>query len=252
MMKEIKENLESLLEDALSSIGAFRKKTYDTTFSNLYEEYKDTVERLEAHLGDTNEETDLGQIAIIIPDYAQKKLEQALKKEQKKLSMDLNLAMAAYVIPVLTYTRQPKCDKLAEEIISLWNERNVTGLVLSKSSYEKIAGGFKKGFCYITTAVCEDQNKPDDCRELTVLRTYRDQYMMCTEEGQKLVEEYYDIAPAIVYAINMHKDASAVYQGIYNEYLIPCIAFAENGENDACRELYKKMVRTLEKEYLCS
>ena len=83
MMNKIKEDLESLFDDALSDVEAFRKKTYDTTFHNLCEAHKDMLACLETYLADTSGEADRDQFILVIPDYAQRKLEQAPKKSRK-------------------------------------------------------------------------------------------------------------------------------------------------------------------------
>ena len=112
-------------------------------------------------------------------------------------------------------------------------------------------GGFKKNIlCYITTAVCEYQNKPDDCYELEILRRYRDTYLMQTKEGRSLVQEYYDIAPRIVWAIDMQPDKDKIYQELYSEYLMPCIHYVEEECNKECKDLYVDMVRSLEKRFI--
>ena len=97
--------------------------------------------------------------------------------------------------------------------------------------------------------MCESRNLPDDCYELETLRKYRDGYLMQTEEGKRLVEEYYDIAPGIVMAVNMHRDASDIYEKIYQKYLVPCIQDAESGRNEECKERYINMVTELQNEY---
>lgn len=250
MQEEMMGNFRKLFDDAMEKVGAFRKKTYEEAFRNLYDEYKDLVESLLAFCSESTDGKNLKAAAAVIPEYAQEKMKDASKREQKKLAMDMNLVMAVYVVPMITYTRSQTGDQLAVEMVHLWNERNITGLILSKSSYEAVAQGFHKGLCYITTAVCKDQNKADDCMELTELRRYRDEYLMQSETGRILVEEYYNVAPAIVFAIDMHKDASAIYRDIYQEYLLPCVTYAKDQRNLECKTLYKDMVRKLEQEYL--
>ncbi|KMZ54633.1 cell wall-associated protease [Dorea sp. D27] len=84
------------------------------------------------------------------------------------------------------------------------------------------------------------------------LRAYRDEYLMSTEDGRALVDEYYDIAPGIVQIINMQKDADEIYEELYKNCLAPCISCIEAGEEEQCRELYTRMVRGLQKKYLYS
>ena len=98
-------------------------------------------------------------------------------------------------------------------------------------------------FCYITTAVCESLNKPDDCYELTTLRKYRDEYLLSTESGREIVEEYYNIAPTIVKRIGRQDDAGEIYRGIWDEYLSPCIHLIEKGRKEECKDRYSEIGR---------
>jgi len=61
--------------------------------------------------------------------------------------------------------------------------------------------GGASGGCFLTTAVAEHRGEPDDGPTLTLLRGFRDGYMMRTPERRALVEEYYAIAPKLVAAI---------------------------------------------------
>ena len=62
-------------------------------------------------------------------------------------------------------------------------------------------GGGGDGGCFLTTAVTERRGEPDDGPTLTLLRGFRDGYMVRTRERRALVEEYYAIAPKLVAAI---------------------------------------------------
>ena len=106
--------------------------------------------------------------------------------------------MAVYVIPFLNYSRNEDCEKLSRRIVEVWNEKKVTSLTLSHSSYDDIAEGFRSKLCYITTAVCEHMQKEDDCYEMQVMRRFRDEYLMQTDEGRSIIKDYYEVAPGIV------------------------------------------------------
>jgi hypothetical protein len=58
------------------------------------------------------------------------------------------------------------------------------------------------GGCFITTAVCEMFDKPDDCYELTMFRNFRDEYLKKQSDGEMLIVECYQIAPIIVSRID--------------------------------------------------
>ena len=111
--------------------------------------------------------------------------------------------------------------------------------------------GFKRGkLCFITTAVCESFGKPDDCYELTSFRRFRDEQMLATPEGRALVEEYYDVAPAIVTCIDLSEERKSVYEDIWSEWLAPCLKDIESGRMADCGKRYAQMVRSLKYRYL--
>lgn len=252
-MEDTKKALESLFDEMLGNIKYFKKKSYHSLFESLYEGHKELFASIARMCEEAKEEDKEGlieELASVIPEYAYLKMQEVPKRKKEMFSVDYNMAMAVYIIPLLTYSRDPECERIADRMVELWNKKQITSMKLGRSSFEDIAGGFRKGFCYITTAVCESQNKPDDCYELMMLRHYRDSYLMQTEEGKRIVEEYYEIAPRIVLAIGMQNDSSRIYEGIYRDYLTPCIHFAESGKNEECKKLYMDMVRHLQTKYL--
>lgn len=104
--------------------------------------------------------------------------------------------------------------------------------------------------CYITTAMCRDTGKADDCLELQALRQYRDDVMLETEQGRALVKDYYHKAPKIVSRINQEQQHERIYRDLREQYIQPAAQAALNGQNDLALKLYKEMVDTLAKKYL--
>ena len=101
--------------------------------------------------------------------------------------------------------------------------------------------------CFITTAVCNSFDKPDDCFELTTFRNFRDTWLVNQPDGKALIAEYYDIAPRIVANINRLADAAQIYKSIWQQYLEPCLNFIRSGDNLSCKNKYVEMVRELKK-----
>ena len=54
------------------------------------------------------------------------------------------------------------------------------------------------------------------------------------------------------FLVRLLQGASEIYADIWEKYLKPCVRLIEAGEQEECRELYTKMVRSLEKKYLYS
>ena len=103
--------------------------------------------------------------------------------------------------------------------------------------------------CFITTAVCNSFNKPDDCYELTMFRNFRDEWLMSQSDGKPLIDEYYDIAPRIVEKIDNLPNAAQVYQSIWNKYLKPCLTCIEKKNYLHCKEIYIAMVNNLRERF---
>lgn len=104
--------------------------------------------------------------------------------------------------------------------------------------------------CYITTAVCNSFGKADDCYELSLFREFRNGYLLGTEGGEKLVEEYYRTAPEIIRCIDMLPERDDVYYKIWKKYLSKCVECIQHKELEACKNLYIEMVKRLERLYL--
>lgn len=254
-MEQIKVELAQLFDEMITQVKHFRRKTYEGLFKDCREKYKETIHKIEELCVQASEEERPGlieQMSAIIPDYAESKIKELSKRQKDRVGVDYNMNMAVFIVPLFSYEHQENCEMIAERMVAMWNERSVTGLTLGQSSYDAIAGGFRKGLCYITTAVCESQHKPDNCYELMALRGYRDTYLMQTEQGRAMVEEYYDIAPAIVQVINMQKAPDAIYEDLYQSHLLPCIQDIQNKEPEACLEKYADMVNKLTRKYLYS
>ena len=165
---------------------------------------------------------------------------------------DEKVILAIFFVPMVRKLQLP----VSEEFVSLLQKKWVERYPKSPfylGDYESISGGFRKkflGLCFITTAVCQELGKPDDCAELTAFRAFRDGYLAAQPDGEALIREYYNIAPGIVTCINTCSDRHASYERIREQYLTPCYEDLLAGRNADCKTRYVQMVRDLEREYL--
>ena len=127
---------------------------------------------------------------------------------------------------------------------------NIAGELANRARAMGYKPSTDNGPCFITTAVCENLNKPDDCYELTTFRKFRDNWLIAQPDGKNLIAEYYAIAPQIVDKINRFPSAVQVYKNLLHDYLEPCLVFIEHGDNQACKQLYIDMVTYLKGNYL--
>ena len=104
--------------------------------------------------------------------------------------------------------------------------------------------------CFLTSACVEAKGLPDDCHELSILRSFRDGYLSSLPGGREEVAEYYFIAPQIVAAIKDRANAPAIFNSIYEKLVCPCVEMIERGENENAHKLYRDSVRQLQTQYL--
>ncbi len=163
---------------------------------------------------------------------------------------DAKFTLCLVMIPALRSLRLSIGEEFAQLLREKWLER-YPKKVFQLTTYQEIAQGFqRKKLCFITTAVCSCLGKPDDCAELTALRAFRDGYLSACPDGPALIRVYYDLAPAVVTAIDVADDPKTVYPAIWTKYLSPCLDALNRGEPGLCKDLYTGMVQDLCSKYL--
>lgn len=173
------------------------------------------------------------------------------KKNPRILMEDDKMTVAIFLVPMVGHLNLSISGDFCQRLQKAWMERYPKN-PFYVGDYETISKGFRKKFklCFITTAVCEELGKPDDCEELTAFRAFRDGYLMSCPDGPALIEEYYNIAPGIVTCINLCGDRVQRYQKIRDRYLGRCYEDLRSGRPEDCKKRYIRMVRDLERTYL--
>ena len=101
--------------------------------------------------------------------------------------------------------------------------------------------------CFITTACIESRGLHVDCYELETLRKFRDNWVSKHENGPAEIKIYYDIAPKIVEKLNHLPNSKEIYEKIYQEVVIKCVQFIEEGKEEDAYLLYKNASFDLKK-----
>ena len=107
----------------------------------------------------------------------------------------------------------------------------------------------KSGGCFITTATCQTLGKSDNCFELNTFRNYRDNWLINQEGGEQLIEKYYKVAPIIVQNIQSKLNHNLIFKNIWDDYLIQCLKFINDGEYEKAKKIYISMVESLSGEF---
>ena len=246
------ERIDELVRDYDKRLARFTRNGYEGCFQEyvkLGEEILLPIEQYVASVENREEpiETKITDKLLSVIEKNINENKGFLNKNSKSMLIDQHrYFLAVYLIPMLGYLKLELSDRLADCIMESWRKVYPKS-EFKKATYEELAAGFlRKGFCFITTAVCDSLNKSDDCYELTRLREFRDTYLMKGTAGRKLVEEYYQVAPRIVVYLNMQTDRHERYQRLWDQYLQPCLKDIEHGRKIRCKNRYVRMVRKLQ------
>lgn len=246
-----------LLEQAPARIAEFKKETYEASFRRYVEDNAHVWSTLAATWSEETQDRELDreQAADCLADRACELLEaQKGRAKRNAAQMNINLYMVSYVLPaIIAYQRrcgggEEEMHKLTDAIGRKWEER--FGQRIQAADYESIQGGFKQKLCFVTTAVCCGIHKPIDCREIALMKRYRDEYLFGQADGEALIQEYYDIAPTIVKRIAKEASPEEKYRYLWKHYISKCVALVEQQKNEQCRQLYVKMMAELKETYM--
>ena len=102
--------------------------------------------------------------------------------------------------------------------------------------------------CFLTTAMCTYYNKDDNCYELTFLRGFRDFWLKFNDDGEKIIQQYYEIAPIILSKINCDIQCDAIFEYIKNCIYL-CIQFINSKNYIKAKNNYIRMVNNLLNHY---
>lgn len=253
------ERIAGLFDQAEERIAGFNKETYEIAFHKNLEDNA-PVWNMIKETGSGNmllkeQEQARRQIADAFIQGARDKVD-ALSSRSKREMMqsNLNLYMVCYVFPaIIAWMKRDgasdeETKQLTDVVCAGWQE--AFGTCIQASDYESIQAGFKQKLCFVTTAVCRGLRKPQNCKEITLMKQFRDGYFSESEEGKRLIQEYYDIAPTIVKRISREDNPEEKYLYLWNTYIKRCVEYIEDGQNEECNRLYKAMMTELKEEYM--
>lgn len=250
------DRIAGLLDLAEDKTAEFRKETYEESFRQYLEEHILIWNMLcGTEADDMAKEQIRARAADALVQGARRRFENMKGRAQKdRLQYQLNLYMVSYVLPAVI-AWQKRCGRPKEEtkqitdlICGRWQE--AFGARIQASDHASIQAGFRQKLCFVTTAVCQGLRKPQDCKEIILMKQFRDGYFSESAEGKQLIQEYYDIAPTIVKRISREADPEEKYRYLWNTYIKKCVDHIENGRNEQCSSLYETMMSELKEEYM--
>lgn len=233
------------------SMGRVTKTEFFSYFENYYNHCAPPFEALERWiLGQSNNRERLleqsatflmNQIEAWFPTQKGWKI----RSRRTEIIERTKFTIAIFLVPTVRKCASSIGDEFCEKLREQWIIRHPKS-VFELASYQELANGFKKRpFCFITTAVCEFRGESDDCAMLSSFRAFRDGYLRNCPDGEKMIAEYYEIAPGIVSRIDFCEDRAMVYTKLYNDYLMPCYNALLNDDPAECRDQYVRMMHFL-------
>lgn len=134
-------------------------------------------------------------------------------------------------------------DNLVNLINALTNASPVTSTTKQKTHQDPVTQtSSQEGLCFITTAACVVNNKPDDCYELKTLRRFRDTYMR-QHKLEYLTKQYYEEAASITAMLDslVPDVKDCLLMSCYNSFILPAVVAIDEGRNGDALALYVTM-----------
>jgi DNA-directed RNA polymerase subunit RPC12/RpoP len=251
LLAQAKESLPDDLFNQRTKMQNIAQKTYPDLFQKNCKAFRPALEKFDrACRSAANSEEAIDRFAeTLLNRFEEVIVEDGIKKPSNPHFYNYAYMLISLFIPTILEYQSDFSEPLVDAFLSKWKVKYPKNPI-GKATYEDINSGFRKKWCFITTAVCQTLNKPDDCYELNAFRGFRDNWLAQAEDGKAKIQEYYLFAPLIVQAINASPRKEEVYRGIWKDYLAPCLTDIEQNRQQSCAKLYEKMVKNLELEWL--
>lgn len=218
-----------------------RPKVYPKHFEAYMDSFRELFQELARACPGKENAARLGELTVASLDTWAKETGRSKASVQRLLD-ECKYTLCLLTVPALRSLGCAAGEDIACALHDAWVKLYPQN-TFTPVTYGEITAGFKpRKLCYITTAVCRQAGKADNCPELVRFRAFRDDYLASTPQGQDLIDRYYDLAPGICMAIDLCHRRDVVYPALWESFLRPCYEALGRGDNDACRELYTAMV----------
>jgi hypothetical protein len=248
------DNAVSILDNRLTlaqdASKVFNLQMYEPAFIRYYNILTGSLDYFDRAYRDYKGDKDK-----LVADYASE-FGRRILENMGQAQKDKNAVMEDYVylyiifaVPAVMKYEKTYSDKMSDILLDTWNQR-YPKRKLSKAGFEKINAGFKKKWCFITTAVTKTLGLPDDCYELNSFRKFRDEYLAEQPLGRLEIMEYYMTAPSVVEAIDKSPSREQIYRDIWNRHLNQCLRLYEQNHFEQCRQSYEDMMSELREKWM--
>lgn len=256
LMERVRENIIHTVADDPAIREKINRKDFDEAFDEYERSFRGIFDDLDLACRIAPERKD-ANIEDAVGFFLDRLEERWTEKGRKPGSLHYNIkrdddkmTIAVFLVPMVGRLRLSISRTFCETLQRRWVERYPKSPFYI-GTYEAISEGFRRKLklCFITTAVCREEGKPDDCDELNAFRAFRDGYLANCSDGPALIREYYETAPGIVVGLELCGGPDA-YREVRETWLEPCYQDIKEGREAQCKKRYTEMVQTLAKRYL--
>ena len=99
--------------------------------------------------------------------------------------------------------------RLEETAKAKARRENTYNTTYQRTEHTSYSSSSSDSSCFLTTATCRVMGYEDDCEVLQSFRHFRDHVLLTESEGEKLVGEYYQIAPRLLEKIERKSQSSS-------------------------------------------
>lgn len=103
--------------------------------------------------------------------------------------------------------------------------------------------------CYLTTAMCNILNYPDDNYYLQTLRTFRDTVLKQNYKYIPILLSYDVIGPQIAYNLMNDEKRVEIATSLFNNYITASVTAIENNKTNDAINIYTAMTQSLADKY---
>lgn len=145
------------------------KNEFEAAFSDVYATAEPVFRMLDEAVSSMPDETDARLLESANAFLDALELDWAANRNRNGARDDDKMVIAIFLVPAIRKLELPTSEAFCKTLQAEW-VRRYPKTPFYLGDYEAISTGFRKklfGLCFITTAVCEELGKPDDCEELT-------------------------------------------------------------------------------------
>ena len=118
------EGMPKLLEGCQEPLTYFKKNVYPDAFKRMYQQHVETFDAIEQGYNSViDKDQFLMNMAEALTVYAVERTNSCSKKNQKdRMLMDMNMAMAVFVIPMILEYKGNSSKPLTEKLLEAWKK----------------------------------------------------------------------------------------------------------------------------------